>query len=83
MKLISGPFTYSQNWTSEFYEAYPSIQGIFYNPSLTNGPTIALFERANDENLFFNATVHHRTLEDPLMFKANSSTVNEIGYGLS
>jgi hypothetical protein len=83
MKLISGPFTYSQNWARGFYEAYPSIQGIFYNSSLTNRPTIALFERADDENLFSNATVLHRALEDPLMFNAISSIVNEIGYGLS
>ena len=83
MKLISGPFTYSQNWARGFYESYPSIDGIFYNSSLTNRPTIALFERADNENLFSSATVLHRALSDLLMFNAISSVVNEIGYGLS
>ena len=83
MKLISGPFTYSQNWARGFYEAYPGIQGVYYNSSLTNRPTIALFERAADENLFSNPTLLHRALTDPLMFNAISSIVDEIGYGLS
>lgn len=83
MKLTSGPFTYSQNWARGFYEAYPSIQGIYYFSSLTNRPTIALFERADDGHLFSKATLLHRALADPLMFTAIASVVDEIGYGLS
>lgn len=83
MKLVSGPFTYSQNWARGFYEAYPDIQGIYYFSSLTNRPAIALFERADTTSLFSNATVLHRALADPLMFSAITSIVSEIGYGLS
>lgn len=83
MKLVSGPFTYSQNWARGFYETYPHIQGIYYFSSLTNRPTIALFERADNAGLFSNTTVLHRALADPLMFRAITSIVSEIGYGLS
>ena len=80
-KLVSGPWLHAQNWSRGFYEAYPEIHGLYYLSSLTNQPTIALCERANT-SMFAGNTRLHRTLADPLMHKALTVIVDEIGYGL-
>jgi hypothetical protein len=82
MKLMSGPFAHAQAWSRGFYEAYPEIAGLYYLSSLTNRPTIALYERANTPALFPKNTRFHRALADPLMHKALNVIVDEIGYGL-
>ncbi len=81
MKLVSGPWVYAQNWSRGFYEAYPEIEGLYYLSSLTNRPTVALFERVN-ASLFPANTRFHRALADPLIHKALIVIVDEIGYGL-
>jgi len=81
MKLVSGPWVHGQNWSRGFYEAYPEIHGLYYLSSLTNRPTIALFERANTPLLTGNTRLH-RALADPVMHKALTLIVDEIGYGL-
>jgi hypothetical protein len=82
MKLVSGPFSYSQTWSRGFYEAYPEIDGLYYLSSLTNRPTIALYERANRATVFPQHTRMHRALTDPLLHKALTLIVDEIGYRL-
>lgn len=82
MKLVSGPFAHAQAWSRGFYQAYPEIAGLYYLSSLTNRPTIALYERANTPTLFPESTRFHRALADPLMHKALNIIVDEIGYGL-
>lgn len=82
MKLVSGPFAHAQTWSRGFYEAYPKIHGIYYLSSLTNRPTIALYERANNPSVFPANTRLHRALADPLLHKALTIIVDEIGYGL-
>ncbi len=82
MKLVSGPFAHAQAWSRGFYEAYPDIHGLYYLSSLTNRPTIALYEGSNTPALFPDATRFHRALADPLVHKALTVIVDEIGYGL-
>lgn len=81
-KLASGPFFHAQNWSRGFYEAYPDIQGLYYPSSLTNRPTIALYERADKPSMFPGNPVFHRALADPTLHKALVALGAEIGYGL-
>ena len=81
-KLVSGPFLHAQNWSRGFYEAYPEIQGLYYPSSLTNRPTIALYERANALSTFPANPLFHRSLSDPTLHGALVAVSEEIGYGL-
>ena len=63
MKLVSGPATYSQNWSHALYERYRSIHGLYYPSSLTNRPVIALYERALSVNPFPDTPALHRRVE--------------------
>lgn len=45
--LASGPRVRAQAWARAVYEAYPSLEGIWYPSSMHGGhPAIALFDRA-------------------------------------
>ena len=81
-KLVSGPFLHAQNWSRGFYEAYPEIQGLYYRSSLTNRPTVALYERANRLGVFPSNPLLHRALADPTLHNALLAVGEEIGYGL-
>ena len=81
-KLVSGPFTHAQNWSRGFYDAYPRIDGLYYLSSLTNRPSVALYERANEPSPLAAGTLFHRALADPLLHQALTIVVEEIGYGL-
>lgn len=81
-KLVSGPFLHAQNWSRGFYETYPEIQGLYYPSSLTNRPTIALYERADGPSMFPGNPLFHRALSDPTLHKALLAVGDEIGYGL-
>lgn len=81
-KLVGGPFFHAQNWSRGFYEAYPEIQGLYYPSSLTNRPTIALYERADRHSMFPGNPLVHRALSDPTLHKALVVIGAEIGYGI-
>ena len=81
-KLVSGPFVYAQNWSRGFYEAYEGAHGLYYRSSLTNRPAVALYERANQPDLFPTNPVFHRALADPTLHKALAVVGEEVGYGL-
>ena len=81
-KLVSGPFTHAQNWSRGFHDAYPQVHGLYYLSSLTNRPTVALYERAAGASLIPTETRFHRALADPLMHRVLTGIVDEIGYGL-
>ena len=81
-KLASGPFAYAQNWSRGFYEAYGEAHGLYYRSSLTNRPTVVLYERANDLHLFPTNPVFHRALADSTLHKALVMVGEDIGYGL-
>ena len=81
-KLVIGPFRYAQNWSRGFYEAYGEAHGLYYRSSLTNRPTVALYERANQPGLFPTNPIFHRALADPTLHKALVMVGEEIGYGV-
>ena len=81
-KLVSGPFVHAQNWSRGFYDAYPEVHGLYYLSSLTNRPTVALYERANHPALFPASPVFHRALADPTLHKALVMVGEKVGYGL-
>ena len=72
----------AQNWSRGFYEAYPEIQGLYYRSSLTNPPTVTLYERANCLGVFAANSLLHRALADPTLHNAVLNVGEEIGYGL-
>lgn len=82
MKLMTGPFAHAQAWSQGFYEAYPEIQGLYYASSLTNRPTIMLYERADTTGIFPSKTSLHRALSDPLLHQPLVIVAEEIGYQL-
>ena len=81
-KLVSGPFTHAQNWSRGFYDAYPQVHGLYYLSSLTNRPTVVLYERAVEASPIASEARFHRALADPLMHRVLTGIVNEIGYCL-
>ena len=82
IKLMTGPFRHTQSWSQGFYDAYPDIHGLYYVSSLTNRPTIALYERAKIAHLFPSNTRLHRALADPVLHKPLMIVAQEIGYSL-
>jgi hypothetical protein len=80
MKLVSGPKLYAQNWSRAFYECYEEIHGIYFLSSLTNRPTIALYERALAVGPFPNSPRVHRGLDDVLLIETIRNASKEIGY---
>lgn len=83
MKLVSGPRRYAQNWARGFYEAYPAIDGLYFNSSMTNSPVLALFERGLAKRPFPTTPKFHRSLADPLLLIPIQEACADIGYKLS
>lgn len=47
--IASGPHSRAQAWARAIYEAYPTLEGVWYPSSMHGGqPAIVLFERAGD-----------------------------------
>ncbi|MDE0350408.1 MAG: RES domain-containing protein [Gammaproteobacteria bacterium] len=82
MKLVSGPRSWSQNWSRAFYECYPEVEGLYYPSSLTNLPAMAIYERVLRSSPFPAAPVLHRALADPLLIDALREASAMIGYDL-
>ena len=83
MKLLSGPRSWSQNWSRAFYECYPDIEGVYYPSSLTNAPAMALYERVLSSVPFPDSPSLHRALADALLIDAMREAAAKIGYGLT
>ena len=82
MKLVSGPASFSQNWSRGFYECYEEIHGLYYPSSLTNRPVIALYERALSANPFPDTPVLHRELSSPMLIEPLRHACREIDYDI-
>jgi hypothetical protein len=80
MKLMTGPKSYSQNWSRGFYDVYAEIHGLYYPSSLTNEPTIALNERAKP--VFPPTPSFNRPLSDPALLTPLRNAARKIHYGL-
>jgi hypothetical protein len=82
MKLMSGPFSHSQAWSRGFHATYADIHGLYYGSSLTNRPTIALYERALSTPCFPDSPRLNRALADPALHRPLTWIASEIGYSL-
>ncbi|MYE80438.1 MAG: hypothetical protein F4X36_01050 [Gammaproteobacteria bacterium] len=69
-RLVSGPRSWSQNWSRAFYECYAEVEGLYSPSSLTNLPAIAIYERVLSSSPFPAAPLLHRALADPLLIDA-------------
>lgn len=83
MKLVSGPRSWTQNWSRAFYECYPHIEGVYYPSSLTNAAAVAIYERVLSSSPFPAAPSLHRALADPLLVDALREAAARIGYDLA
>ena len=77
-KLITGPFRHAQNWSAGFYDAYPSLDGLYYRSSLTNDPTVVLYERA--ASAMPQTARFNRALVDASWHGALVIAAQQIGY---
>ena len=82
MKLVSGPFSFAQNWARGFHECYPAIAGMRCHSSLTNRPVVVLSERADLDALVPRTPLLNRALDDPMLYPTLRSIAVEIGYRL-
>ena len=82
MKLVSGPKTYAQNWSRDFYGCYDGIEGLYYPSSLTNRPAMALYERVLHSPPFPGTPRLHRALSDALLIDPIRGACQDIGYDI-
>jgi hypothetical protein len=81
MALASGPRPRAQRWARAIYEAYPSVEGLYYPSSMhANAPAVALFERAR--SAVAGPPVFQRALIDPSLLAALKTTASTLGFGL-
>jgi len=81
--LLTGPRRYARNWARGFYEAYPMIDGLYFNSTFTGRSALALFERAAFKPTFPVTPSFHRSLADPLLLVPIQEACADIGYSLS
>ncbi|MEE9386096.1 MAG: hypothetical protein V3V08_22010 [Nannocystaceae bacterium] len=66
MAINSGSRPRAREWSLAIYRQYSKVEGIAYASSLTNGPCLALYERA--KHAMPTAPVLNRPLSDPALF---------------
>jgi len=79
MSMNSGPRPRSRRWSQAIYQAYPTVQGLYYCSSMNrNEPAIALYERA------LSALPGHpalnRALADPDLSEIIDWCAGNLGY---
>lgn len=82
MKLMSGPTSYAQTWARGFYDVYAQIEGLYFPSSITNGPAVALNERAHHNRAIPSTPSFHRALSDPLLLTPLRNAARDLGYDL-
>ena len=83
MKLMTGPRRYAQNWARGYYESYPSIDGLYFNSSMTNRAALALFERVVPKAALPEVPDLHRSLADPLLLVPLQEGCADVGFGMT
>jgi RES domain len=79
--INSGPRFRAQAWARRIYEAYPSMDGIYYGSSMdANSACAALFERALDALPALPRL--HRPLGDPLLRSLLQRAALQLNYDL-
>ncbi len=83
MGLMSGPRPVGRNWARGFYEAYPSIQGLYYPSSMhANAPVVVLNERADGVGVMPAQPSVHRALGDAAILTVLRNAARKLGYVL-
>ena len=70
-------------WARTFYDAYPTLQGLYY-PSSMNGnePALALNDRAERAGCVPDYSDFNRALADDVLLDVLKHTAHQLGYGL-
>lgn len=83
MALMTGPRTVARQWAQAFYDAYPSLHGLYYPSSMQgNAPSIALNERAATVGVIPRQPVFHRALADNAILTLVRNAARELGYAV-
>lgn len=81
MAINSGPRPKARRWSQRIYEAYPTIEGLWYPSSMDgNRPAVALYERGL--GALPPRPVFHRALADPALTVAVLRAARRFGYAV-
>jgi hypothetical protein len=81
MAINSGPRDRAREWSRAIYDAYPTIDGLWYGSSMNaNRPSIALYERADDA--IPTSPIFNRPLSDPALATTLRLAADQFGYDL-
>jgi hypothetical protein len=82
MLISSGPRTRARRWSQAFYEAYPHIDGLYYESSMHGGHyCVALYERTQNDVLPPHPAFH-RALNDPTIIGLLRQAADRLNYSL-
>ncbi len=81
MAINSGPRPRARRWSQTIYQAYPSIEGLWYCSSMDgNRPAAALYERA--QSTLPSRPVFNRALADPAMARIIARIALRFGFDI-
>jgi len=79
MAISTGPRSVARLWSRVWYDAYPTIDGLWYGSSMHgNRPCVALYERATDVAPSYPH--FHRLLRDPAMLPVVQFAAQQLRY---
>ncbi len=83
MAINTGGRRRAREWAKTFYEAYGTLQGIYY-PSSMNGnePAVALTDRAERSSCLPEHPDLNRALSDDALLDVLKYSGHRLGYGL-
>ncbi len=83
MAINTGHRGRARAWARTFYDAYPTLQGLYY-PSSMNGnePALALNDRAERSGCVPDYSDFNRALADDVLLDVLKHTAHQLGYGL-
>ncbi len=81
MKINTGPRASARAWSRHFYDAFPTIDGIYYPSSMhANQPSIALYERAT--SALPGSPIDDRPLSDAMLLGDLKRAAEILNYEL-
>lgn len=82
MLISCGPRARARRWSQAFYEAYPHMDGLYYESSMHGGHyCVALYERTQNDGLP-PRLAFHRALNDPTIIGLLRQAADRLNYGL-
>lgn len=83
MEIHSGTRSRARRWACDLYEAFPTLDGIFYASSMNGGePALALTDRAEKREVFSPHPLFHRALADDVLLDTLKDAADRLGYAL-